>query len=35
MLIADFETTGYPAVNVNELKKIHPGLISMEDYFRE
>ena len=31
----DFDTSGYPPVDVNALKKIHPGLASMEDYFKQ
>lgn len=29
-----FEQHGYPSVDIGALKKIHPGLMSMEDYFR-
>ncbi|KAI9636563.1 uncharacterized protein MKK02DRAFT_26925 [Dioszegia hungarica] len=35
MMFTYFEQSGYPAVNTAELKKIHPGLMSMEDYFRK
>ena len=30
-----FEEKGYPHVDVDGLRKIHPGLMSFEDYFRQ
>lgn len=31
---ADFDQSGYPDIDVAALKKIHPGLKSLEDDFR-